>query len=182
MVLDAIRGSKVTAIGAATAIIVGCVLITPAGGFVSPAYALALGAAGAIPCYAVVALRPRTRVDETLDVLAVHGIAGFIGILFIGFFAQKGWNALADGAVYGDWGQLGDQALAALAAPLYAFGMTFVLLKVIGLVMPLRSSGKDEALGMDFAYHGEEAYATGEGAILVTPEAGDEKPVPVAQP
>jgi Amt family ammonium transporter len=182
MVLDAIRGSKVTAIGAATAIIVGCVLITPAGGFVSPAYALALGAAGAIPCYAVVALRPRTRVDETLDVLAVHGIAGFIGILFIGFFAQKGWNALADGAVYGDWSQLGDQALAALAAPLYAFGMTFVLLKVIGLVMPLRSSEKDEALGMDFAYHGEEAYATGEGAILVTPEAGDEKPVPVAQP
>jgi ammonium transporter, Amt family len=182
MVLDAIRGSKVTAIGAATAIIVGCVLITPAGGFVSPAYALALGAAGAIPCYAVVAFRPRTRVDETLDVLAVHGIAGFIGILFIGFFAQKGWNALADGAVYGDWSQLGDQALAALTAPLYAFGMTFVLLKMIGLIMPLRSSEKDEALGMDFAYHGEEAYATGEGAILVTPEAGDEKPVPVAQP
>jgi ammonium transporter, Amt family len=182
MVLDAIRGSKVTAIGAATAIIVGCVLITPAGGFVSPAWALALGAAGAVPCYAVVAWRPRTRVDETLDVLAVHGIAGFIGILFIGFFAQKGWNALSDGAVYGNWNQLGDQALAALAAPLYAFGMTFVLLKAIGLIMPLRSSEKDEALGMDFTYHGEEAYATGEGAILVAPDADDEKPVLVAQP
>ncbi|HEX2231850.1 MAG TPA: ammonium transporter [Thermoleophilaceae bacterium] len=182
MVLDAIRGSKVTAIGAATAIIVGCVLITPAGGFVSPAWALALGAAGAVPCYALVAWRPRTRVDETLDVLAVHGLAGFIGILFIGFFAQKSWNALADGAIYGDWSQLGDQALAALAAPLYAFGMTFVLLKVIGLVMPLRSSEKDEALGMDFTYHGEEAYVTGEGAILIAPEADTEEPVPVAQP
>ena len=182
MVLDAIRGSKVTAIGAATAIIVGCVLITPAGGFVSPAWALALGAAGAVPCYALVAWRPRTRVDETLDVLAVHGIAGFIGILFIGFFAQEGWNALSDGAVYGNWNQLGDQALAALAAPLYAFGMTFVLLKAIGLIMPLRSSEKDEALGMDFTYHGEEAYVTGEGAILVAPDADDEKPVPVAQP
>jgi Amt family ammonium transporter len=182
MVLDAIRGSKVTAVGAATAIIVGCVLITPAGGFVSPAWAMALGAAGAIPCYALVAWRPRTRVDETLDVLAVHGLAGFIGILFIGFFAQEGWNALSDGAIYGNGNQLGDQALAALAAPLYAFGATFVLLKVIGFVMPLRASEQDEGLGLDVVYHGEEAYASGEGAILVTPEAGVEEPVPVAQP
>ena len=182
MVLDAIRGSKVTAIGAATAIIVGCVLITPAGGFVSPAWALALGAAGAIPCYALVAWRPRTRVDETLDVLAVHGLAGFIGILFIGFFAQVGWNGLADGAVYGNGNQLGDQALAALAAPIYAFGMTFILLKVIGFIMPLRSSEKEESLGMDVTYHGEEAYASGEGAILVTPEDGAKEPVPVTQP
>jgi Amt family ammonium transporter len=182
MVLDAIRGRKVTAVGAATAIIVGCVLITPAGGFVSPAWALALGAAGALPCYALVAWRPRTRVDETLDVLAVHGLAGFIGILFIGFFAQVGWNGLADGLVYGDAGQLGDQALAALAAPLYAFGATFVLLKVIGAIMPLRSTEREEALGMDVVYHGEEAYVTGEGAILVTTEAGVDEPVPVAQP
>ncbi len=77
--LDLIRGRTVTAVGAATAIIVGCVLITPAGGFVSPGWALALGAAGAIPCWAVVAYRPRTRVDETLDVLAAHGIAGLHG-------------------------------------------------------------------------------------------------------
>ena len=120
--------------------------------------------------------------DETLDVLAVHGIAGFIGILFIGFFAQVGWNGLADGCVYGNADQLVDQALAALAAPVYAFGMTFILLKVIGLVMPLRSSENDEALGMDVVYHGEEAYATGEGAILVSPEDGAKEPVPVAQP
>ena len=182
MALDAIRGRKVTAIGAATAIIVGCVLITPAGGFISPAYALALGAAGALPCYAVIVWRPRTRVDETLDVLAAHGVAGFTGILFIGFFAQVGWNGLSDGAVYGNGNQLGDQALAALAAPLYAFGMTFVLLKLIGLITPLRSSERDEALGMDVAYHGEEAYATGEGAILVSPEAGIEEEGAVANP
>src|SRR5918992_4081867 len=182
MVLDAIRGRKVTAVGAATAIIVGCVLITPAGGFISPAWSLALGAAGALPCYALVAWRPRTRVDETLDVLAVHGLAGFVGILFIGFFAQEAWNGLSDGAVYGNGEQLGDQAVAALAAPLYAFGMTFILLKVIGLLIPLRSSEKDESLGMDVTYHGEEAYASGEGAILVSPEAGVEERVPVAQP
>jgi Amt family ammonium transporter len=181
-VLDAIRDRKVTAVGAATAIIVGCVLITPAGGFISPGWALALGALGALPCYALVAYRPRTRVDETLDVLAVHGIAGFVGILFIGFVAEVGWNGISDGLFYGNASQLGDQALAALAGPVYAFCATFVLLKAIGLVMPLRSDEREESLGMDVVYHGEEAYATGEGAILVTTEAGIEEPVPVADP
>ena len=181
MVLDALRGRKVTAVGAATAIITGCVLITPAGGYVSPMWSIALGVAGALPCYAVVVWRPRTRVDETLDVLAVHGIAGFLGILFIGFFAQENWNALSDGIVYGNSDQLVDQVLAALAAPVYAFVMTFILLKLIGFLMPLRSREREEALGLDVVYHGEEAYVTGEGAILVTTEAGIEEPVPVAQ-
>jgi Amt family ammonium transporter len=180
--LDLLRGRKVTAIGAATAIIVGCVGITPAGGYVSPGWAMALGVLAALPAYAVIVWRPRTRVDETLDVLAAHGIAGFTGILFIGFFAQASWNGVSDGLVYGNAAQLGDQALAALAAPAYAFVATFVLLKVIGLVMPLRATEREEALGMDVVYHGEEAYPTGEGAILVTPEAGSEPPVPVANP
>jgi ammonium transporter, Amt family len=180
--LDAIRGRHVTAVGAATAIIVGCVLITPAGGFISPMWAMVLGAAGALPCYAVVMLRPRTRVDETLDVLAAHGVAGFTGILFIGFFAQEGWNGLSDGLIYGNGAQLADQALAALATPLYAFGMTFLLLKVIGLLMPLRVPESVEALGLDVPQHGEQAYVTGEGAILVEPDRDGEKPVPVANP
>jgi Amt family ammonium transporter len=182
--LDLLRGRRVTAVGAATAIIVGCVLITPAGGFVSPGWAMALGFAGALPCYAVIVLRPRTRVDETLDVLAAHGIAGFTGILFIGFFAQQNWNGISDGLVYGNAAQLGDQALAALAAPIYAFVATFVLLKVIGFLMPLRATEREEALGLDVIYHGEEAYPTGEGAILVTPEAGRDGDVrvPLAQP
>jgi ammonium transporter, Amt family len=178
-VLDLIRGRKVTAIGAATAIIVGCVLITPAGGFIAPGWAMLLGAVGALPCYAVIVLRPRTRVDETLDVLAAHGIAGLTGILFIGFFAQVAWNDVADGLLYGNAAQLGDQVLAALAAPAYAFGVTYLLLRVIGAVMPLRASERDETLGMDVVQHGEEAYSTGEGAILVTPEAGVEAEVPV---
>jgi ammonium transporter, Amt family len=177
--LDLIRGRKVTAIGAATAIIVGCVLITPAGGFIAPGWAMLLGAVGALPCYAVIVLRPRTRVDETLDVLAAHGIAGLTGILFIGFFAQLAWNDVADGLLYGNAAQLGDQVLAALAAPAYAFGVTYLLLRVIGAVMPLRASERDETLGMDVVQHGEEAYSTGEGAILVTPEAGVEAEVPV---
>jgi ammonium transporter, Amt family len=181
-VLDLIRGRKATAIGAATAIIVGCVLITPAGGFISPGWAMALGFLGALPCYAMIVWRPRTRVDETLDVLAAHGLAGFTGILFIGFFASAAWNGVSDGLFYGNAAQLGDQALAALAGPAYAFTVTFVLLKLIGAVMPLRASERDEALGMDVTYHGEEAYVTGEGAILVVPEDGGTVPVPVADP
>ncbi len=180
--LDLIRGRRVTAIGAATAIIVGCVAITPAGGFVSPGYAMLLGAVAALPAYAVIAWRPRTRVDETLDVLAAHGIAGLTGILFIGFFAQASWNGVSDGLVYGNAAQLADQALAALAAPVYAFVATFLLLKLMGLVMPLRVSERDEALGLDVVSHGEEAYPTGEGAILVTPQAGIEHDRQVAQP
>ena len=181
-VLDLIRGRTVTAIGAATAIIVGCVLITPAGGFISPGWAMALGFAGALPCYAAIAYRPRTRVDETLDVLAAHGIAGFTGILFLGFFASKAWNGISDGAVYGNFDQLVDQVLAAVATPVYAFVVTFVLLKVIGALMPLRATPQEEAIGMDVIQHGEEAYLTGEGAILVTTEAGVSENVPVAQP
>jgi ammonium transporter, Amt family len=168
--LDLLRGRRVTAIGAATAIIVGCVGITPAGGFVSPGWAMALGALAALPSYAVIVWRTRTRVDETLDVLAAHGVAGFFGIIFIGFFAQESWNGVADGIVYGNAGQLADQVFAALAAPAYAFVATYVLLRIIGAVMPLRATSHEEALGMDVVFHGEEAYVSGEGALLITPD------------
>ncbi len=180
--IDLLRGRKVTAIGAATAIIVGCVGITPAAGYISPTWAMALGAIAALPSYALIVWRPRTRIDETLDVLAAHGTAGLTGILFIGFFAQLSWNGKSNGLFYGNASQLGWQAIAALAGPAYAFTATFVLLRLIGLVMPLRASEHEEALGMDIVQHGEEAYATGEGAILVSTEAGLETAVAVAQP
>jgi ammonium transporter, Amt family len=181
-VLDLLRGRRVTAIGAATAIIVGCVAITPAGGYISPGWAMALGAIAALPSYAIILWRPRTRVDETLDVLAAHGTAGLVGILFIGFVAQRAWNGISNGLLYGHAAQLGHQAIAVLAAPAYAFAATFVLLRLIGLAMPLRVTEHEEALGMDVVQHGEEAYATGEGAILVSAESGLETAVAVAQP
>ena len=117
----------------------------------------------------VIVWRPRTRLDETLDVLAAHGIAGLTGILFIGFFAQKSWNGVSDGLLFGNAAQLGHQALAVLATPAYAFGMTFLILRGLALVTPLRATEHEEAVGMDVVQHGEEAYATGEGAILVAP-------------
>jgi Amt family ammonium transporter len=169
-ILDLIRDRKITAIGAATAIIVGCVGITPAAGFIAPGWAMLLGALAAIPCYALIVWCMRTRVDETLDVLAAHGIGGIVGMLFIGFFAQASWNGVSDGLVFGNPAQLGDQALAVLVTPIYAFVATYVLLRVVGLVMPLRATEHEEAVGMDVVFHGEEAYVSGEGAILITQE------------
>jgi ammonium transporter, Amt family len=180
--LDLMRSGRVTAIGAATAIIVGCVGITPAAGYISPTWAMLLGAIAALPSYAFIQWRPTTRLDETLDVLAAHGLAGLTGILFIGFFAQLSWNGASNGLLYGHPAQLGWQALAALVAPAYAFGGTYLILRLVGLVMPLRATEREEALGMDVVQHGEEAYTSGEGAILVVPEAGVEAELAVRQP
>jgi Amt family ammonium transporter len=180
--LDLLRGRRVTAIGAATAIVVGCVAITPAGGFISPGWAMLLGALAALPSYAIIVWRTRTRVDETLDVLAAHGTAGLFGIVFIGFFAEVAWNGVSDGLFYGNAAQLADQVVAALAAPVYAFAATYLLLRLIGIFTPLRATSREEAIGMDVVQHGEEAYATGEGAILVFPDGDSKAPVPVADP
>ena len=174
-VLDLLRDRQVTAIGAATAIIVGCVGITPAAGYISPAWAMALGVLVVLPSYGVIVWRTRTRVDETLDVLAAHGVGGLVGILFIGLVAQESWNGVADGLFYGNPAQLWDQAVAALAAPAYAFVATYVLLRLVGLVMPLRATEHEEAIGMDVVFHGEEAYVSGEGAILITPDGAEEE-------
>jgi Amt family ammonium transporter len=173
-VLDLVRDGRVTAIGAATAIIVGCVGITPAAGYISPVAAMLLGALAALPSYAFIVLRPRTRLDETLDVLAAHGMAGFTGILFIGFFAKFSWNGVSDGLLYGHPAQLAHQALAAIAGPAYAFVATYAILRVMGLFVSLRGTEREEALGMDVAQHGEEAYNSGEGAILVAHEPASE--------
>jgi Amt family ammonium transporter len=181
-VLDLVRDGKVTAVGAATAIVVGCVGITPAAGYVSPTFGMLLGALAAVPSYAIIVWRPRTRLDETLDVLAAHGVGGITGILFIGFFAQRSWNGVANGLIFGHLGQLGWQALAAVAAPAYAFAGTWLLLRLVGLIMPLRASDTEQAIGMDVVQHGEEAYTSGEGAILVVSEGDSGRGLSVAQP
>jgi Amt family ammonium transporter len=175
--LDLRRNRQVTALGAATAIIVGCVGITPAAGYISPISAMLLGAVAALPSYAFILWRPRTRLDESLDVLAAHGFAGLTGILFIGFFAELSWNGTANGLLFGHPAQLTWQAIAALAGPAYAFAGTFVILKIVAIFMPLRATERDEALGMDIGQHGEQAYVDGEGAILVRHEPNVELPL-----
>jgi Amt family ammonium transporter len=182
--IDYFRTGHATAVGAATGIVVGLVAITPAAGFVSPSGALLLGGIAALPSYFVIALRSRTRIDDSLDVFAGHGVGGLTGALLTGVLAQKIWNSAGnDGLLYGNTGQLGVQALGALSSALYAGLMTFVILKVLGLVMSLRALPRIEGVGMDVSQHGEEAYASGEGSILVHPEGPHIlEPIPALTP
>ncbi|HJP84409.1 MAG TPA: ammonium transporter [Gemmatimonadaceae bacterium] len=165
--LDLGRTGKTTAIGAATAIVVGLVAITPAAGYVSPLSAIVLGAIAAPASYFAILYRSSTRLDDSLDVLAAHGVGGTVGALLTGVLAQKSWNGVADGALFGNPKQLGIQVAAVLATIVYSTIATFVIIKVIGLVVGLRASSKEEGIGLDVTQHGEEAYSRGEGAILV---------------
>jgi ammonium transporter, Amt family len=170
--LDMTRNQKVTAVGGATAIVVGLVAITPAAGFVSPMSAIALGAIAAVPSYYALVWRVRTRLDDSLDVVAAHGLGGTVGALLTGVFAEKAWNTTTDGLLFGNPAQLGIQAAAVLAAAAYSGVATFALLKLVAVVVPLRAEVNEEGIGMDVSQHGEEAYADGEGAILVLPDRG----------
>jgi Amt family ammonium transporter len=167
--LDLTRGGRVTAIGAATAIVVGLVVITPAAGYVGPRAGLAMGALGAIPSYLALILRARTRLDDSLDVVAAHGTGGAAGALLTGVFADPAWSGGPSGLLAGHGAQLGIQAYSVLIVLAYSGIATFVILKAIAAVMPLRIGGRVEGVGMDVTEHGEEAYTTGDGAILVTP-------------
>jgi Amt family ammonium transporter len=162
--LDAVRQQKPTAVGAATAIVVGLVAITPAAGFVGPMSAIALGAIAAFPSYFGLLWRAKTGLDDSLDVVAAHGVGGTVGALLTGVFAQKSLNGIADGLLFGNPGQLATQAIAVAAAVIYSGVMSYVLLKLVGLVFTLRASASDESVGMDVCLHGEEAYVHAGGS------------------
>jgi len=170
--LDLMRTGKTTAIGAATAIVVGLVAITPAAGFVSPLSGIAIGGIAAAPSYFALLWRARTRLDDSLDVIAAHGVGGTVGALLTGVFAERSWNGTADGALFGNLWQLVVQFAAVTATIVYSVIGTLVILKVVALVAPLRASPKEEGIGLDVTQHGEEAYSRGEGAILVHADRG----------
>ena len=176
MGLDAVRTGRATAVGAATALVIGLVVITPAAGFVSPRSALVMGALGAIPSYFAILWRARTRLDDSLDVLAGHGVGGITGALLTGVFASAQWGG-PDGLLRGHPGQVGLQAIGVLATLAYSGTMTFVLLKAIDLVLPLCAATRAEGVGMDITQHGEEAYSDGEGAVLVFRDPAPAHPV-----
>jgi Amt family ammonium transporter len=97
-------------------------------------------------------------VDDSLDVVAAHGVGGATGAVLTGVFAQQSLNGVADGLLFGNPGQLVTQVAAVAAVAVYSGVVSFVLLKVIGLVIPLRASESEEATGLDINQHGEEAY------------------------
>jgi len=166
--LDLTRTKKATAIGAASGIVVGLVAITPAAGFISPISAIVLGAIAAVPSYFALLYRARTPLDDSLDVVAAHGVGGIVGALLTGVFAQKSWNGGAgDGLLFGDLRQFGIQVIAIVATIVYSVVGTYIIVKALSFVTSLRTDARDEGLGLDFTQHGEEAYSRGEGAILL---------------
>jgi ammonium transporter, Amt family len=170
--LDLMREGRVTAVGAATAIVVGLVAVTPAAGYIGPMSAILLGGIAAFPSYYGLLFRVRTRLDDSLDVVAAHGLGGTVGALLTGVFAHKVWNGVADGLLYGNARQFGIQVVAVVATIAYSAVATFVVVKIVGAIVPLRAENTEEGLGMDVSQHGEEAYGDGEGAVLILRDGG----------
>jgi len=153
------RNGQPSVIGAACGAVAGLVAITPASGYVNVMGALIIGFGAGTICYVAVHLRERVKVDDALDVWAVHGVGGTWGALATGIFATVAINsAAANGLVYGNPKQLGIQAIAVLASWVWAAGGTFVALKITGLFVPLRVDEQQEELGLDVSQHGEPAY------------------------
>jgi len=159
MLLETWQRGKPTAVGVATGAVAGLVAITPAAGYVSPLAAVLIGFAAALVCSYALQLKNRWRLDDSLDVLPVHGVAGLLGTLLTGVFTLKSLNpAGADGLLVGQIGQLWIQLKAAGFTILFVGVGTYVILQLIRLVMPLRVNDIQEQQGLDINAHGEEAY------------------------
>jgi Amt family ammonium transporter len=148
---------KVSVVGAACGAVAGLVAITPASGFVTPGGAILIGLAAGGLCYSATLLRERLRIDDALDVFAVHGVGGVFGAVATGVLATTAVNAYP-GLIDGNAGQVLTQLLAVAATIAYAVICTFVIVKVVDVILGIRISVKDEELGMDLAVHGEVAY------------------------
>jgi Amt family ammonium transporter len=154
------RDNKPSVLGIVTGAVVGLVAITPAAGFVTPLAAIAIGGLAAPISYYAIKLRQTWGLDESLDVWACHGMGGTWGALATGLFATKLVHpAGADGLFYGNPGQFWIQALAALVSLTFAFGVTFVLARLLRRFMGLRVTENEEEVGLDISEHGERAYA-----------------------
>jgi Amt family ammonium transporter len=144
-----------SALGIVTGAVAGLAAITPASGFVTPLAAIPIGIGAAIfGYYAILLIRGSKKVDDSLDVLACHGIGSTWGVLATGIFATIG----ATGLLAGNPSQLATQAVAALATWIYAFVVTFGLAKLVDAFMGLRVRDEEEAVGLDISQHGEGAY------------------------
>ncbi len=159
ILLEQWRSGHATAVGAATGAVVGLVAITPAAGFVSPLSAIAIGALAAPCSFFALQYRSKTKVDDTLDVFACHGVAGIVGAVLTGVFASKAVNANgADGLLFGNARLIGVQLLAVVTTVAFAAIGTVVIVSALRAVMALRIPVSAEMTGIDLSEHGEEAY------------------------
>ncbi len=153
---------KPSALGIASGAVAGLVAITPASGYVGPEGALVIGIAAGLGCYfMVVKIKPALGYDDSLDAFGVHGIGGIIGALLTGIFADASFGGvgLAEGVDIG--GQLAKQCVGVLATVVYCGIASFIILKVIDMVIGLRVVDEDEEAGLDLSMHDEQGYNLG---------------------
>jgi ammonium transporter, Amt family len=149
---------KVSVVGAACGAVAGLVAITPASGFVTPGGAILIGLVAGGLCYSATLLRERVKVDDALDVFAVHGVGGTFGAVATGVLATSAIQANYKGLIDGNAGQVLTQVVAIGATIAYAVIATFVIVKLVDVILGIRISARDEELGIDLATHGEAAY------------------------
>ena len=176
--LSWIFSGKPSVIGAAAGVIAGLVAITPASGFVQPMEAIAIGVGAGVFCYLAVRLRARLGLDDSLDVIGVHGVGGLWGGIATGLFAVAIVGG-TDGLFEGNEGQMVDQLVAIGVVAVYSFVVTLIILKVLDLTLGIRVSEEEEQIGLDVTQHGERAYVLEEaGAIPAAPQASPPPPPP----
>ena len=154
MLAEWIKTGKPSALGAASGVVAGLVVITPAAGFVTPFWALIMGLLAGVVCYSGVMMKNKFGYDDSLDAFGVHGIGGAFGALATGVFATVG----ASGLILGNWHQLWVQFAGVAAAGAYAIGVTVVILTVLKATMGLRVSEEEEVVGLDQSAHSESGY------------------------
>jgi len=153
-----IRHGHPSVLGAAAGAVAGLVAITPAAGFVSPASAVVIGLGAGVFCFlAVDMLKGVLKIDDALDVFAVHGVGGIWGSIATGIFADATYNG-ADGLLYGNASQLVKQVVAVAVVIVFAAAVSWLILKVIDVLIGLRVPEQEEVLGLDTTQHGELAY------------------------
>ncbi|MBA2381646.1 MAG: ammonium transporter [Chloroflexi bacterium] len=152
---------KVSVVGAACGAVAGLVAITPASGFVTPGGAILIGLVAGGLCYSATLLRERIKIDDALDVFAVHGVGGVFGAVATGVLATSAIQGPAyRGLIDGNAGQVLIQLAAVGATIAYAVIATFVIIKFVDAILGIRISARDEELGLDLSTHGEVAYQT----------------------
>jgi Amt family ammonium transporter len=158
---------KPSVVGAASGAVAGLVAVTPASGYVEPMESIAIGLGAGALCYLAVRFRARTRLDDSLDVVGVHGVGGMWGALATGLFANSLVSGIpfANGLFHDNAQQLWDQSIGIVAVAAYSFVVTFVILKVLDLAWGLRVSEDEEQLGLDISQHGERAYTADESGV-----------------
>jgi len=157
ILFDWSKGRKPSALGFCIGAVVGLVAITPAAGFVTVPVSIFIGTVAGIVSNMVAHLRSKSKLDDTLDVFPCHGVGGMVGMIMTGIFASKAINGgvTVQGLYFGETGLFINHMIALVLVSVFAFGLSFVLLKVTDMILPLRVSETDEKLGLDLSQHNE---------------------------